>query len=245
MEHDFTPDEAAPWPDKPEKAGPEEAPAAAAEPDVPEPAGRRQIVVGAIVVLLAAAGGLALLASRESPPAVVAASSAVAPARIPATSTPAHAVASDRDWVDAAPRWASNAEAWLGRNKGAAFEVLSAQAVGAWMRNVRPALVVRCTGKRADVFVFTDSAAALEAGTDDHTVAFAFDDEAPTSMRWPDGAEHNALFAPDGEGLAQRLMLAGTFTFSFTPHNAATVTARFNTSGLAAALKPSARHCGW
>lgn len=243
MEHDFTPDDAAPWPDKPEKAGPEEALADAAEPAVPAPAGRGQIVLGAFVVLLAAAGGLALLASRESPPAVAAASSV--PARRPATSTPAHAAASDLDWAGAAPRWVSNAEAWLGRNKGAAVEVLSAEAVGAWMRNVRPALVVRCTGKRTDVFVFTDSAAALEAGTDDHSVSFAFDDEAPTSMRWPDGAEHNALFAPDGEGLAQRLMLAGTFTFSFTPHNAATVTARFNTSGLAAALKPSARHCGW
>jgi hypothetical protein len=139
----------------------------------------------------------------------------------------------------------ANGEAWLGRSKGVAFEVLAAQPVGVWMRNVHPALVVRCTARRADVFVFTDSASAIEAGTDDHTVSFAFDDEPPVTMRWPDGAEHNALFAPDGHGLAQRLMQADTFSFSFTPHNAGAVTVRFNTSGLADALKPASKHCGW
>ena len=245
MEHDFTPDDAAPWPEKPEKADPEESvPADATEPALtPAGGGRGQIVLGAFVVLLTGAGALALLASRESPPAVAAATPA--PPGATARPTTAPAATTDLGWTDSAPRWTSNQEAWLGRNKGAAFEVLAAAPVGVWLRNVRPALVVRCSGKRADVFVFTDSAAAIEAGTEDHTVAFAFDGGEATSMRWPDASEHNALFAPDGEGLARKLMLAGTFTFSFTPHNAPTVTARFRTSGLADALKPSARHCGW
>lgn len=245
MEHDFTPDDAAPWPERGDSpAGREDGASdgSSAEAPVPPPAGRRRdVLLGVLVVLLTGAGTLALLASRESAPAVVNASPPP-PAAPALTSAPAVA---DTDWTIGAPRWVSNADDWLGRSKGAALEVLAAEPVGAWMRNVRPALVVRCTGRRADVFVFTDSAAALEAGTEDHTVSFAFDGEAPISMRWPDGAEHNALFAPDGPGLAQRLMHADTFHFSFTPHNAATVSVRFNTSGLADALKPAAKHCGW
>lgn len=239
MEHDFTPDDVAPWPEKPEQPPPGEAPAPEAQPDAaPQTRGRRDILLGAVVVLLTGAGTLALLASRESAPAVVAASPT--PAGTGTRSGPG-----DASWMRGAPRWVSNADAWLGRSKGAAFEVLAAEPVGVWMRNVRPALVVRCTGKRADVFVFTDSAAAIEASTEDHTVTFTFDDEQATSMRWPDGTEHNALFAPDGHGLARRLTRADTFTFSFTPHNAGTVTARFNTTGLAELLQPAARHCGW
>lgn len=242
MEHDFTPDDAAPWPDKPDRGG-LEAPRAVdpSQPDAARAAGgRRQIVLGAFVVLLAGAGTLALLASRESPPAVAAASPV--PPRVTAQPTP---VQTDTSWMESAPRWVSNHESWLGRTRGTALEVLAAAPVGVWMRSVRPALVVRCSGKRADVFVFTDSAAAIEAGTQEHTVSFAFDDEEPVSMRWPDAAEHNALFAPDGEGVARRLMLAETFTFTFTPHNAPAVTARFNITGLSAALTPSARDCGW
>lgn len=240
MEHDFTPDDVAPWPEKPEKPDHEEATAAASEPaaDAPSSGGRRDMLLGALVVLLTGAGTLALLASRDSAPATVAA----APTR---SATTARTASADMSWTSKAPRWVPNHEAWLGRSKGAAYEVLAAEPVGVWMRNVRPALVVRCTDKRADVFVFTDSAAAIESGTEDHTVTFAFDDEEAISMRWPDGAEHNSLFAPDGEGLARRLMDAGAFTFSFTPHNAGKVTVRFNTTGLADLLKPSAKSCGW
>jgi hypothetical protein len=251
MEHDFTPDDVAPWPKKDEKSAVD----AAASADTPVPptedtkpaaapaaAGpRRELVLGALVVLLSGGGTLAMLVSRDSGTSP-AATASIAPAARPA-STPADA--SNLAWMTTAPRWVSNGEAWLGRGKGAAFEVSSAEPVGVWMRTVRPALVVRCTGKRAEVFVFTDGAAAIEANTEDHTVSFAVDGDEPTTVRWPDGAEHNALFAPDGQALARRLMGADSFTFSFTPHNAGAVTARFRTTGLAAVLHPSARHCGW
>ncbi len=243
MEHDFTPDDAAPWPEKPEKADPVEPLAGIpSEPDVPAASGgRRQIILGAFVVLLAGAGALALLGSRESSPAVAAAPRPRVAAR-PAAAPAAPAVVS---WTENAPSWASNHEAWLGSNTGAAVEVLAASPVGVWMRNVRPALVVRCRSKRAEVFVFTDSAAAIEAGSEDHSVSFAVDGGEVIPKRWPDATAHNAQFAPDGEGLARRLLLSETFTFTFTPHNAPSVTARFKTSGLAEALKPAGRHCGW
>ena len=247
MEHDFTPEDAAPWPDKVEnpvlreagEAPAAAAPAATAPPDAPAPAARSRtdLLLGGIVVLLTAGGTLALLVAREDPTA--AGAYATAP-RAAAT----RAAASSTAWAATAPRWTANSAAWLGRTKGIAYEVSAAEPVGVWMRAVRPALVVRCAGARAEVFVFTDSAAKIEANTDDHTVAYAFDDEEPTTMRWPDGAEHNALFAPDGGAMAQRLRSARTFTFHFDPHNAPRVTARFNTSGLQELLAPAAKHCG-
>jgi hypothetical protein len=251
MDHDFTPDDVAPWPEKIQKAD-RDVPAAADAPltlaeDTTKPllppaaAGPgRELVLGALVVLLSGGGTLAMLITRDSAPPTTAASGAPGPrTATPSTAAPSLA------WTEKAPRWIENGDAWLGKSKGAAFEVSSAEPVGVWMRTVRPALVVRCTGKRAEVFVFTDTAAAIESNTDDHTVSFAVDGEEPTTMRWPDGAEHNALFAPDGPALAQRLMHADSFTLGFTPHNAGAVTARFRTTGLADALKPSAKSCGW
>lgn len=241
MDHDFTPEDAAPWPAQAEKAAALDAPDVPQTPGTPPEAparGRSDLLLGGMVVLLTAGGTLALLAARGNPSeAVVAAST---PRR--ANETPATRRATA--WADRAPRWTPNAEAWLGRAKGIAYEVSAAESIGVWMRAVRPALVVRCVGGRAEVFVFTDSAAVIEANTEDHTVEYAFDDETPTTTRWPDGAEHNALFAPDGGAIAQRLRTAGTFTFRFTPHNAQRATARFNTAGLAEHTKPAAKHCG-
>lgn len=250
MEHDFTPDDLAPWPKKDEKPAGDppaavDAPAPAAQDTksaaTPAAAGpRRELVLGALVVMLSGGGTLAMLVSRDTGASAPPAASA-APAARPATPANPPSLA----WMTRAPRWVANGDAWLGKGKGAALEVSAAEPVGVWMRTVRPALVVRCTGKRTEVFVFTDTAAAIETNTDDHTVSFAVDGEEPTTVRWPDGAEHNALFAPDGRALAQRLMHADSFTFGFTPHNAGAVTARFRTTGLAEALKPSAKHCGW
>lgn len=65
---------------------------------------------------------------------------------------------------------------------------------------------------------------------------------APTS----DGPtrEHDALFAPDGQALAQRLLTARQLHFGFSPHNAAPVTATFEVDGLAKHLEPIAKRCG-
>jgi hypothetical protein len=244
MEHDFTPDAVAPWPDKNEKPVADTAPAldGAETTEAPAPAGiRRDAILGALIVILTGAGTLALLVARGGAPATAAAATTVP---VPAV-TPTPDSAPDFSWTAKAPRWVANPDAWLGRAKGVAFEVSAAEPVGVWMRTVRPALVVRCSGGRAEVFVFTDSAAMIEAKTEDHTVTFAFDTETPTTTRWPDGAEHNALFAPDGPGLTARLMHADSFTFGYTPHNAGAISARFNTSGLADLLKPAAKHCGW
>lgn len=244
MDHDFSPEDAAPWPGKAEPDADREAretPAPAPAPAVEAPARpRSEMLLAGVVVLLTAGGTLALLVARADPSTTVVSASTAGGSNHRSAGLPGARTA----WAETAPRWTPNPDAWLGRTKGIAYEVSAAEPIGVWMRAVRPALVVRCVGGRTDVFVFTDSAAMIEVNTDDHTVEYAFDDEAPTKLRWPDGAEHNALFAPDGGAMAQRLQSAATFSFGFTPHNAQRVTARFNTSGLAELLKPAARHCG-
>jgi hypothetical protein len=112
------------------------------------------------------------------------------------------------------------------------------------MRNVRPLLVVRCLARRMDVFVFTDSAAAMEAQDADHAVRIAFDDGPERTERWPDSEAHDALFAPDARALAQQLIRARTMRFGYTPHNAAPVSALFDVAGLAERISPAAAQCG-
>jgi hypothetical protein len=99
--------------------------------------------------------------------------------------------------------------------------------------------------KKTEAFVYTGSALRIEPNTEDHTVSFRFDDEPSGSTRWPDSAEHDALFAPDGVAFAQRVLHARTLRFGYTPHNAEPVEAVFQVSGLTDLIAPSAKDCGW
>jgi hypothetical protein len=140
--------------------------------------------------------------------------------------------------------WVDNRDVWLGgARKGIALEVAARNETPIWMRTVRPLLVVRCADSRAEVFVFTDSAAAMEPQDGDHTVRVAFDGGGERSERWPDSASHDALFAPDGARLLDELGRAQAFTFGYTPHNSAPVVARFDVGGLRDRLGAAAKHC--
>ncbi|HEX6065438.1 MAG TPA: hypothetical protein VFZ04_14505, partial [Longimicrobiales bacterium] len=79
---------------------------------------------------------------------------------------------------------------------------------------------------------------------DAHTVSLRFDGQPPSSEKWPDSADHDALFAPDGAAFAARLAAAREFEFGFVPHNAAPVVARFSVAGLMPLLQPASKHCG-
>lgn len=126
----------------------------------------------------------------------------------------------------------------------AAFELPAENTVPIWLNYVRPLLVVRCMGKRTEAFVYTGSALKIEPNSEDHTVSFGFDDEGGRSERWPDSAEHDALFAPDGAAFAQRVMNAKNLRFGYTPHNAEPVEAQFHVDGLAELIAPAAKDCG-
>lgn len=201
----------------------------------------RQLVL--MIVAIAGAGALTLgiLMTRGSAsPATVPSTGSSTPPKAPAAAAPKPVVSFKGKWTT------ENSAYWVGRQKKSlAFELPAENKVGVWMRQVHPRLVVRCMAKRTEVFVLTESAAKIELGTEDHTVRVALDDEPETSERWPDSAEHDALFAPDGPLFAQRLIGARTMRFGFTPHNASPVIIHFNVAGLGELIIPAAKECGW
>ena len=201
---------------------------------------QRELLAGVAATCAVALVTLGLLMARGAPQEVAAADAgetAAAPRSLePAPAPPIDAV-----------KWSvANAAHWTGRARNsAAFELHAENTVPIWLRHVRPLLVVRCTANATEAFVITDSALKIEPQTDDHTVTFSFDDEAETRERWPDAADHNAVFAPDGAAFAQRLTRAHTLRFGYTPHNVAPVVAQFDVNGLAPLIEPAAKHCGW
>ena len=189
--------------------------------------------IGVFALALLSAGGSSDSGSTGESAAAAAAGASTSPAARPAPST-------TQTWSTA------NRSYWVGnRPRSAAFELLAENRVPVWMRTVQPALVVRCMSRSIQAFVVTESALKIEAQTEDHTVTFSFDDEPESTEQWPDSEEHDALFAPDGSAFAERVMRARSLRFSYTPHNANTVTAYFNVAGLAPLIEPAARDCGW
>lgn len=194
------------------------------------------------LVLLATAGAAVVTLSLLMSRAVASPEAATTPDRPAAAPSEAAAGSS----VPAAPKWSTaHSGRWGGNGRNTiAVELEADNRVAIWTRHVRPTLVVRCASKQAEVFVFTESAAAIELQTEDHTVRLALDGGPETAERWADSVDHDSLFAPDGAKFAQRLMGARTLQFGFTPHNAAPVTVHFAVAGLADLLRPAAKTCG-
>jgi hypothetical protein len=202
--------------------------------------GRRELLMFAVVAVAAGILIVAVLLGRRSSAEVAAAAPSEAIAPIPPSSVRAQP-------APVTPMaWSSERQAqWIGnRRHAAAFELPANNTVSIWMGRVRPVLVVRCVEKKTEVFVFTGSAIKIEPNTEDHTVTYGFDDGVALNERWPDSAEHDALFAPDGFAFAARLLQARTMKFGFTPHNAEPVVAQFRVSGLGPLIDPVARECG-
>ena len=198
--------------------------------------GRREVILLAAAVIGSGAITLAALNAGGSAPSV----------STSATAAPAREVIRPADEAPAMPAatWIDNGSAWMGNaRRGIALELAARNETAVWMRKVRPLLVVRCVDKRIDVFVFTDSAAAMEAQDEDHTVRVAFDGGEERTERWPDSSAHDALFAPDGRRLLAELSRARRLSFGYTPHNAAPVVAQFDVAGLEHRLASARRHC--
>jgi hypothetical protein len=214
--------------------------AAPDQPALPETSslGPKEILMIVAALIAGGAVTLMLLGPRKKVTATIAVPPAVAASGFAGNTSDAAPATSAANWID-------NREGWVaGDRKGVAFELPARNETQVWMRKVRPLLVVRCATRATDVFVFTDSAAAMEAQDEDHSVAFALDDQPERRERWPDSGSHDALFARDGVTFAQELGRATTLRFSYTPHNAAPVVARFDVAGLSAKLAPFAARCG-
>jgi hypothetical protein len=213
-------------------------------PDAPPAGWSRGDLIG---IVIAAVGGAAIVLTilvpraghRDFAPTVssapVAAATSTAPSRsVPAA--PAAGVTVSRGWQQATE--------WVGlHRRSIAFEVEADRAVRAWMRQVRPVLVVRCLRGSLDAFVVTGSASSIEPGRPDHTVRLAFDDEPPVVEHWADSAENDGLFAPDGAAFLERLSRTRTLRVAFTPHNAPEAEAVFGVTGAEAIVGPLERYC--
>ena len=191
------------------------------------------------VVALAAGGVItfAFVGSRGTPSPTLAAATRVTANEAPAA--PAAPIPTQRWSTARRAYWTAN------QHHSDAFELPAESTVAIWLNYVRPLLVVRCIGKRTEAFVYTGSSLKIEPNTEDHGVTFRFDGEAGQSEHWPDSAEHDALFAPDGVAFAQRVMTAKSLRFGYTPHNAEPVEAQFQVDGLAELIAPAAKDCGW
>jgi hypothetical protein len=225
--------------------------ATAAAPAAKKSVGPRQMAMlgGALV----AASGLifTILSMRPSAsPEPTAQAGAAAPARGPAANR-APSGASRTAGAPASsprtPKWSQvTGGRWTGGDKkSVAFELQASNRIQIWTRDVTPLLIVRCRGGQVEPFVYTQSAARMEAQDGDHTVRVAFDDGPEVTDRWPDSDEHDALFAKDATAFANQLATAQTLRFGFEPHNAPPASAQFDVSGIAELLAAAAKPCGW
>jgi hypothetical protein len=203
--------------------------------------GRRQLLVIAAAVI---GGGVITLTALRGGGADPAPTPPVVDPALPAASVTTAVTGEPDEPATTAATWIDNGSMWLGSSrKGIALELAALNETPVWMRTVRPLLVVRCLARRTDVFVFTDSAIAMEARDGDHAVRLSVDGGPERAERWPDSSTHDALFAPEGQRLLGELSGARSLAFSYTPHNAAPVTARLNVAGLKDRLGSNARHC--
>jgi hypothetical protein len=203
--------------------------------------GRRQWT---IILIAAAVLGVVTLPLMMSNGSAAPPEAAAAP--VAASATPAMTSAGTAPADAAAPTWSSeNRALWLSHPKGLAFEMPALNRITVWTKSVKPSLVVRCAAGSAEVFVFTETAAKIEPGTNDHTVTYSIDGEPGVTGLWTDSANHDGLFAPDGSAFAQRLMHARTLMFQFSPHNASPAVVHFTVGGLPDVLDPTAKECGW
>jgi hypothetical protein len=198
---------------------------------------RRELMFFVIALAVGGVITFAFVGSRGTPSTTVAAANRVTAKEAPVA--PAAPIPTQKWSTARRAYWTAN------QRHSDAFELPAENTVAIWLNYVRPLLVIRCIGKRTEAFVYTGSALKIEPNTEDHGVTFRFDGAAGQSEHWPDSAEHDALFAPDGAAFAQRVMTAKTLRFGYTPHNAEPVEAQFHVDGLAELIAPAAKDCGW
>jgi hypothetical protein len=219
-----------PTPQLPDAASPSAHAAESPAPAAPAAAGGLKPIHLVAIAAAIAGGALVTLLAMSARP------SAVAPTRELKTAGASPAASPSAPAIDAAApvKWTSTGQArWVNPSRvAAAFEVAAERPVAIWNGTVTPTLVVRCNKGRVDAFVFTSSAARIEAEDENHTVKLEFDARPSAHERWPDSVEHDALFAPDGRAFVEQLASSQALRFTFAPHNAGPAAALFDVRGL-------------
>jgi hypothetical protein len=216
-------------------------PASANQP-APRSANALGLVLVTLALLAGAAGTFMFLsahpvareAASDGTPAAAAASSGAPSAHAPTPAAVTNHWSRENEY-----RWVAN------RKRSVAYELDANQQVRVWTTHVRPTLVVRCLNRKTEVFVFTETPSKMESTDGLHTVRLTFDDGAEANERWPDSAEHDALFAPDGTSLARQISSAHHLKFGFSPHNADPAMVDFDLGDAGPVIANVAKTCGW
>ena len=214
--------------------------APAPEGQVQRPSSVASLVLVSVALLAGAAGTFMFLGAHPSAGTVSSTSANGAAATSPAPGATAAVTAVTHQWSrEDEYRWIAN------HKRSVAYELEADQQVRVWTTHVRPSLVVRCLNRKTEVFVYTETPSKLESTDGLHSVRLTFDDAAGSEERWPDSAEHDALFAPDGTALARRISSAHHLRFGFSPHNADPVQVDFELGDAATVMSHVAKTCGW
>lgn len=224
---------------------PSAAPRTASADSAPQkPLPKNQAPPGWLVLSVVAAGMLAgaVMVVLLKPGATDASAAARASAPAKMSDAAARTSAATRD-VER-PKWSGGVRRSNGRNV-AVYELPAENDIALWNRVVRPVLTVRCIAGTTEVFVLTQSAAAIDGNDGRHAVRVGYDGEADGSERWMASDEYDALFAENGVGAARRIAAARTMRFGFTPYNAAPVIATFEVAGFDAVASRLAKTCRW
>jgi len=215
------------------------APAPDGQP-VQRPSSVASLVLVSVALLAGAAGTFMFLGAHPSAGTLSSTVGNGAAARSPAPGATAAVTAVTHQWSrEDEYRWIAN------HKRSVAYELEADQQVRVWTTHVRPSLVVRCLNRKTEVFVYTETPSKLESTDGLHSVRLTFDDAAGSEERWPDSAEHDALFAPDGTALARRISSAHHLRFGFSPHNADPVQVDFELGDAATVMSHVAKTCGW
>jgi hypothetical protein len=142
------------------------------------------------------------------------------------------------------PKWSGGVRRSNGRYV-AVYELEADNDIAVWGKIVRPVLTIRCIAGTTEVFVLTQSAAAIDGDDGKHAVRVGYDAEPDGSERWLASDEYDALFAENGVSAARRIAGAHAMRFAFTPYNAAPVVARFQVAGFDAVVPRLAQACRW
>ncbi|MBI2219999.1 MAG: hypothetical protein HYU53_02185 [Acidobacteria bacterium] len=193
------------------------------------------------VGVLAGAGIVVFLMARAPEAAMGRTDASAAP---PAPST---APSTSPAPVEAAstPKWVGGVVNAGTRYREVVYELPAENDISTWARRVRPVLTVRCANGAGEVFVLTESAAAMEGDDGRHTVQVAYDGAAGHAEHWVASDDYAGLFAPDAVATARRIAQARTLRFGFTPYNGSPVVADFDVRGFDRVLDGLARSCRW
>ena len=214
--------------------------APAPEGQVQRPSSVASLVLVSVALLAGAAGTFMFLGAHPSAGTVSATGANGAAATSTAPGATAAVTAATHQWSrEDEYRWIAN------HKRSVAYTLDADQQVRVWTTHVRPSLVVRCLNRKTEVFVYTETPSKMESTDGLHSVRLTFDGAAGSEERWPDSAEHDALFAPDGTALARRISSAHHLRFGFSPHNADPVQVDFELGDAATVMSHVAKTCGW